>query len=371
MSPVYSLTKRYAIAAALIALLVAAPALIVQAQGERTRLEQIKNEIRTIKGRLANKKATAAEIRSNVATLDARIAELDFQVRSGEHDISTLESDIRTNEARIAELEGEYEEASDASNQRARRLYMNGPVESITRLFEAEDMGEFLRRAVLWEVAAELDAKVILRAARLRGELEEHRAGLVEIRNDLAKQRQWLLERRNLVAQARAERAGALAKINSEIATEEEHIKKLKRDSEILEARIFSALSRSTGRVSRSGFIWPHRGSINSPYGWRSGGFHTGIDIGGDTGNPVRASKSGYVVGISCGSGYGICSLIDHGNGVSTLYAHLSGKSVYSGFVERGQVIGWIGCTGWCTGSHLHFEVRVNGQHRNPMYFLP
>jgi murein DD-endopeptidase MepM/ murein hydrolase activator NlpD len=97
---------------------------------------------------------------------------------------------------------------------------------------------------------------------------------------------------------------------------------------------------------------------------------HTGVDMDGNTGQPIRAAKSGRILGVACGGGYGNCTVIDHGGGVSTLYAHMSRKAVSGGSVERGQVIGYVGCTGSCTGSHLHFEVRVNGNPRNPMGYL-
>ncbi len=86
----------------------------------------------------------------------------------------------------------------------------------------------------------------------------------------------------------------------------------------------------------------------------------------GNTGDPIRAAKEGTVLGVGCGGGYGLCTLIDHGGGVVTLYAHMSRKVVSGGRVSRGQLIGYVGCSGSCTGSHLHFEVRVNGPPAEP-----
>ena len=77
------------------------------------------------------------------------------------------------------------------------------------------------------------------------------------------------------------------------------------------------------------------------------------------------------MAGISCGTGYGICTIIDHGGAVATLYAHMSRKIVTGGQVSAGEVIGLVGCTGFCTGPHLHFEVRINGTPKNPRSYLP
>lgn len=207
-------------------------------------------------------------------------------------------------------------------------------------------------------------------ANRLKGDVAEKKQDLDRIKASLSEQKRWLQSRRSLVAEARRDRGGALAQIQSQIAKEESHLKNLEAESSRLTAIIRGSLSRSTGAVSTSGFIWPLRGRITQGYGYRRGYFHSGIDIDGETGDPVVASKLGTVIPLACG-GYGICVLIDHGGGVSTLYAHFSRKAVSSGGVKQGQVVGYVGCTGHCTGSHLHFEVRVNGEPRNPMNFLP
>jgi len=119
-------------------------------------------------------------------------------------------------------------------------------------------------------------------------------------------------------------------------------------------------------------FMWPLRGTITSFYGPRWGRFHTGIDIAAPYGTSVKASRSGRVVRASWLGAYGYSLIIDHGSGVTTLYAHLSEFLVSKGeWVTRGQVIGRVGSSGNSTGPHLHFEVRVGGAHMNPLSFLP
>ncbi len=100
---------------------------------------------------------------------------------------------------------------------------------------------------------------------------------------------------------------------------------------------------------------------------------HEGIDIDGYSGQPIVASKSGRVISAGdAGDGYGTKVVIDHGGGYTTLYAHQSRLGVSTGAsVSQGQVIGYVGCTGSCTGDHLHFEVRINGSPQNPLSYLP
>ncbi|MFZ5595924.1 MAG: LysM peptidoglycan-binding domain-containing M23 family metallopeptidase [Bacillota bacterium] len=126
--------------------------------------------------------------------------------------------------------------------------------------------------------------------------------------------------------------------------------------------------------ASRAGggrLAWPKNGSISSPFGKRGGGMHTGIDITGSIGESVVAAESGTVTRAQWAAGYGKCIEISHGDGVVTRYAHLSSIGVSVGQkVSRGELIGRVGSTGNSTGPHLHFEVIVNGQARNPLNYL-
>jgi murein DD-endopeptidase MepM/ murein hydrolase activator NlpD len=122
-----------------------------------------------------------------------------------------------------------------------------------------------------------------------------------------------------------------------------------------------------------AGFIWPVNGTLNSRFGPRWGSFHSGIDLGAAYGTGVAAAASGQVVLASySGYGYGNYIIVRHGDGSETLYAHLSSIWVSLGqYVGQGEIIGAVGCTGWCTGPHLHFEVRIGGSPVDPLAYLP
>ncbi len=118
-------------------------------------------------------------------------------------------------------------------------------------------------------------------------------------------------------------------------------------------------------------------GRVSSPFGYRIHPIlgvrklHTGIDINGSTGTPISAAADGKVILSQTYGGYGRAVVIDHGGGMATLYAHQSSIAVSVGeVVTRGEVIGYVGCTGSCTGPHLHFEVRLNGVPVDPMQYL-
>jgi murein DD-endopeptidase MepM/ murein hydrolase activator NlpD len=159
---------------------------------------------------------------------------------------------------------------------------------------------------------------------------------------------------------------------------QEEAIRELEAES----LRITDIIRRSTGRVHvgpvptlRGGaLLWPVEGRISSGYGWRihpifgTREFHTGIDIAVPWGTPIHAAAAGSVIFTGWMRGYGMLVILDHGNGLSTTYSHLSSYSVHVGeHVNRGDVIARIGSTGWSTGPHLFFEVREDGQPVNPL----
>ena len=126
-----------------------------------------------------------------------------------------------------------------------------------------------------------------------------------------------------------------------------------------------------------SNIIWPIRGKITSYYGKRHGrGFHTGIDIAASKGTPIKAVADGLVIasgkGLDGFSKYGRIVILDHGNGVRTIYAHNKKNNVRSGScIRTGDVIGEVGTSGNATGPHLHFEIRKYGDPLNPMLYLP
>ncbi len=119
------------------------------------------------------------------------------------------------------------------------------------------------------------------------------------------------------------------------------------------------------------GLSWPSRGTLTSRFGWRYRRHHDGIDVAAPWGTPIQAARDGMVIFTGWHGGYGKVVFISHGDGVVTVYGHASTLLVKIGDqVKQGQVIANVGCTGVCTGSHLHFEVRIDGQPVDPLKFL-
>ena len=171
-----------------------------------------------------------------------------------------------------------------------------------------------------------------------------------------------------------------IEKIQKDKRAYERSERELSRQSASL-ATMISKSTKDSGVVVSGGFLMPTEGRITSPFGWRihpifkSKIFHNGIDIGAPYGAPIKASNAGKVIYSGWYGGYGRVVILDHGSctgsPTTTLYAHMSkSKATVGQNVVRGQVIGYIGTTGYATGPHLHFEVRINGKPQNPKNYL-
>jgi murein DD-endopeptidase MepM/ murein hydrolase activator NlpD len=195
-------------------------------------------------------------------------------------------------------------------------------------------------------------------------------------RNQVAALRDRLLANENQLAAARTAKRDALQNVQESKSAYLHEAAGLQQASAALASRIRTAQSSYSyapgdKTPSAAGFIWPVNGPVTSPFGWRWGRMHEGIDIGVGYGTPIHAAASGRVVYAGWMSGYGNLVAIDHGRGISTAYGHQSRLAVSVGqVVSQGQTIGYVGCTGHCFGPHLHFEVRINGSVTNPLNYL-
>lgn len=210
--------------------------------------------------------------------------------------------------------------------------------------------------------------------AKMKKDIEAQRAYLAQAIRDINSQ-QVSIQR------AIAENQNMINKLKTDRRAYERSERELARQSANLQSMISKSYGHSTVKVSSSGFMKPIAGRITSPFGWRthpifkSRTFHSGVDIGGPNMGNIRASNSGKVIYSGWYGGYGKVVIIDHGtvNGhpTTTLYAHMSVTKVNAGqAVSKGQVIGLEGTTGYSTGPHCHFEVRINGKPNNPLNYI-
>ena len=332
---------------------------------------------------------------SNKAKQLALKKQLDSQIYAVRQQIDVLTSKMKIMEQTIAQREDELLATEqdlflkeDTLKQRMNAMYKTGNSTVLGLVLGADSFFDFLTRAKVASQIAISDRELIK-------ETEQELAVLEEIRADIQKQQADLEAAKNQMSDKKTQLDGQVSAAKDMIQDIEQQEKEYKANKSVIDKQMKAveaevdaiyAQINSVGDYDGGKMLWPVSGypNISSQYGWRFGGtdFHTGLDIYGRNykqegifGKPILAADDGVVAFVQPtfvqGRGYGIYAIVDHGGGVTTRYAHQSGLKVKKGDqVSRGDVIGYVGSTGWSTGPHLHFEVRVNGKHLNPWSYL-
>jgi murein DD-endopeptidase MepM/ murein hydrolase activator NlpD len=306
-----------------------------------------------------------------------------------------LDGRLIVERTRLARARAELAERRAILARRLREIYVRGAPDPIHVLIESGSLALAVQTVELLERVAEQDAAVADSVSRFADETRRKRDAIAAIRREVARSeiraaaaaaearqaRAEIETRRNQLQETLAGRRALLERAVGSRRELEHEARGLRARSERLAATIRSAQGTSGGLpasappVTRSpssrGFIWPARGALTSTFGPRWGRMHEGIDIAGGSGSAIVASASGTVILAGWSGGYGNLVVIDHGNGMSTAYAHNSSIAVSVGQrVGQGSVIAGMGTTGNSTGVHSHFEMRVNGAAVDPMGYL-
>lgn len=390
------------------ALSAAAPAGAASKKEAEARREQIKREINSLRQEVEEASAEEADLLGKVDEVRTRRAELDDKVAEIDGRIDDLEdvldeagrrfdrttAELVQTELRLEQVEAEQHEARRQLRDRAVAAYINPTeVSAAGMMMRADDVREIAAtrgyyRAILAEKRAVLD-----KVTTLKEQTEDLKTELGKKREEAKAQQDVILEQKGRLETARAEQVAVRQEVFAEEQQELSLLSQIRERKAEFQSQI-SALQAESSGITRqlqgvqvgqtpipagSGRLsFPVPGArITSPFGPRvhpifgDSRMHTGIDIGAGAGTPIRAAADGVVVHAGVRGGYGNTTIIDHGSSLATLYAHQSAIYVSDGQrVTRGQVIGAVGCTGYCTGPHLHFEARVNGTPVNPVPYF-
>jgi murein DD-endopeptidase MepM/ murein hydrolase activator NlpD len=358
----------------------------------RSRLERIERDLDAAE-------AEAGDADVELADADARLREVEGVVNDTAAAVETQRVALADATARLAAVESEADALEAAFRDRIARLYKVGPVTELELLLTGGTADEAIARNAFLTHIAESDSVDLerLAAARIAVDAERERVDAERARMErlLAEQEELLAEvaairqRRALAAAEAREQVRLLEEEQDDLVGEQERLETLIREQQEAERRRQAEERRrqqasqsaspspggssgsSGGAVSGSGYAWPMCAPVTSEYGPRWGRLHAGIDQGASPGTPIGASKAGRVIFAGWQGGYGRLVLIDHGDGVVTAYAHMSGFAVGQGTqVSQRQTIGYVGSSGNSTGPHLHTEFRVNGRAVNPRQYL-
>ena len=350
-------------------------------------IDEITSQINDLEDKLAGIQDDKSQALQQKENLDQQIALLNQQIAQTEAVLSEYDTLIAEKQTEIDALQAQEEEQYALFCQRVRAMEEQGTVSYLSILFNAASFSDLLDNAMLMGEIMDYDQAIIDQLEATREELEQAKS---ELESDQAEQQALWDEQAASRAQLQTQQAKAEELVNqilsqeseyqsalAEVEAEEERVQEeIVRLSKELAAQ--QAAQGQTSNAALGGYIWPVSSrKINSPFGPRNTGIpgastnHKGVDIGGvGYTTEVHAAKAGTVIVSQRSSSYGEYVVISHGDGDSTLYAHMvqGSQTVSVGdTVTQGQVIGQVGSTGRSTGYHLHFEIRENGSRIDPV----
>ncbi len=387
-----------AFAAALSLLAVTAPAapaadLTHQLEAKESRLEETKERKGVLTTTISRYQARIHRLTGAVEAIRGREAVTRARLDAEGARLATASAALERSRDHLARLRDHLRVALQALRQRLVAMYETGRPELLDVIIGEGSLEDVEARAEYLDAIHTADeaaagrvrqlrdgvALTVERRAAAKGDIEHARDVIATEARELVATRGALQGRQGALVSARGDREAALAKVRH-------HETELDGDVEAIQGKIAEELA-ATGSMplplgaikpGSGSMIWPVDGPIASGFGPRtiegSYEYHPGIDIAVPEGTPIRAALSGTVAFTepeASSGGYGNYTCIDHGGGLSTCYAHQSAFAVSPGeAVQQGEVIGYSGCTGYCLGPHVHFEVRINGEVVDPLGYL-
>lgn len=347
------------------------------------------NQLRTIqhKQRVTHEKIRRLKVlehleKSKLYKNQQKLEQASNSLQYSQNQYTSLNAQLQKMERDLNASVAEFNKANVDMRKRIRQVYKNQRTGMFQLILTAKDLNSLLDVVYFEKIVLKKDYARIMavraksqRIAAMKKDIEAKKVALAQSIEQINSQKQS-------IKSAIALNQSMISKYKTDRKTYERAERELARQS----ASIQSMIARrnrgsSTVRITSSGFMKPISGRITSPFGWRthpifnSRTFHSGVDIAGPNRGSIRASNSGRVIYSGWYGGYGKVVILDHGvvNGkpTTTLYAHMSSIRVGQGkFVNKGEVIGYEGTTGYSTGPHVHFEVRINGKPNNPLNYI-
>jgi murein DD-endopeptidase MepM/ murein hydrolase activator NlpD len=321
------------------------------------------------------------EVETQLLSSLSQLDDLNTKLAEAKSDIDKTTIELVLKEQDLNKIEDELDGKIAILNRRVASIYKNKDSNILEILLKAEDFIEFISRLKLMNLIAQQDAEIIKEIKDKRTSNLTIKKAILDLRE---KQKDRQTEVAKLVSQAEEKQAEVEGIYNeksnllSNTRANKNALIYMQKDLEIREAEITRILeSYKYGNAPGDKFMWPVAGFLKSGFGMRrhpilgTMRMHAGIDLVAPNGALVKAGDGGQIIQAGYDGGYGYSIVVYHGGGFATWYAHLSRILVAVGQnVSRGEVIGLVGATGWATGPHLHFEVRINGAAQNPLEWL-
>ena len=302
-------------------------------------------------------------------------------LQKSKNQYSSLESQLAQMEKDLNASVAEFNKANADMRKRIRQVYKNQRTGMFQLILTSKDLNSLLDVIYFEKIVLKKNYAQILAMRAKSQRIAAMKRDVQAKKIALAQSIQEINSQQRDIKSAIAMNQSMISKYKTDRRTYERAERELARQSASIQSMIARNRGSSTVKITSTGFMRPIGGRITSPFGWRthpifnSRTFHSGVDIAGPNHGSIHASNSGKVIYSGWYGGYGKVVILDHGvvNGrpTTTLYAHMSSIKVGQGqFVHKGDVVGYEGTTGYSTGPHVHFEVRINGKPNNPLNYI-
>ena len=342
-------------------------------------VSQYQSELDAAKSKANQLKSQLNELKKQNAPYEAQKAALDDSIAATQEEINLYQDQISACERTISERSKELNAKKEKFKKRLVAMYTTES-SSLSVLLSSEDYGDYLAKAELVDTVTRKDYQLITEIMDAVSDLNEANAALDVAKAEVEVKKEELMKQYEEVNAIVSKYHSQMADINSDIST-------LEKEQKEIQAAINKAIEEASkpqtdsnkNVIQGSGrFSWPVPGyyTISSKFGKRWGRNHNGIDVASSNGTvygaKIVAADSGTVILSKYYSGYGYCVIVSHGNGYTTLYAHMKAQSalrVGDAVTKGSTIIGYVGASGNVTGPHLHFEIAYNGVCQNPMNY--
>ena len=341
---------------------------------------QISEELNEVNNRLQAVQGQLSESMQQLQELDNQIAQSEDDLNKINIQVDELMVQIADNENKLAKVQKEYDDLQGLVDARLIRMYEAPKLEFVGILLNSQSVTEFLSTYYALKQLTECDTELLETVKTQKREIETTKKILAEKKKQVISDKQTQQKKAQVLSNSKTMREYYISKLTKEEQTLQSQIDEYNKQVSEIEAEIkLLALNSISSDYIGGAILWPVPGytRLTSLYGMRvhpiTGAYklHTGIDIGAPLGTSFIAAANGIVSKATYNTAYGNMVIIDHGGGVQTLYAHGSEILVQLGqTVSAGTEVLKVGSTGYSTGPHAHFEIRINGQTVNPLEYL-